>query len=325
VSDRTYQTAIVYACPEALRQKVLEILSQYECRDDDDKTVLHLGVEYWMNGGVGVSSETARALCDLSDWIVAVTYGDHDGKFHGERFTVLDGRISSLYCDADDEDYVWVSDLSRILNQNDLNTAERIAKIEDLIELPRLNRVASEARRYRTSSVVIVYACPEALQKEAMKILSRYESCYSDRTVLHLGAEYWMNGVVGVSSETARALCDLGGGVVAVTYEGDVAARQTLSELYRTWCRLGGTDAEDAKEEAKLYRDILASEIKYGESPLLHFTVLGGAVVSSSVAAGGDAGPFLDGLATLFRASGEGGSNGLDGVAGLVKLGSVDS
>jgi len=147
VSDRTYQSVRVYACPEALRQKVLEILAEYECNRDN--TVLHFGDEYWMEGSIGTAEETARALCDLGGGIVAVTYEDPKYDYLGQRFTVLDGRVSSVCCDSEGMDYVWIDSLADILNQTELSAEERLASIEALVDLPRFNRFADRVQPFQ--------------------------------------------------------------------------------------------------------------------------------------------------------------------------------
>jgi len=147
VSDRTYQTAKVYACPEALREEALVILSEYRCSDEDE-TVLHLGELYWMEEGMfGTAEETALALHSLGDGIVAVTWEDPRYEIPGERFTVLDGKISCYFCDANGHSYLFVDDLFRILDQSDLSAEERLASIEALVDLPRLKRITDELGR----------------------------------------------------------------------------------------------------------------------------------------------------------------------------------
>jgi len=147
VSDRTYQSVMVYACPEALREEALEIIAEYECRDEDE-TVLHLRELYWMDeGSFGTAEETARALRGLGDGIVAVTWEDPKYEIPGERFTVFDGEISCCLCDGDGHSYLFVDDLFRILDQSDLSAEERLASIEALVDLPRLKRIAGEVGR----------------------------------------------------------------------------------------------------------------------------------------------------------------------------------
>jgi len=147
VSDRTYQSVMVYACPEALREEALEIIAEYECRDEDE-TVLHLREPYWMEeGSFGTAEETARALRGLGDGIVAVTSEDPKYDYLGQRFTVLDGKISCYFCDASGLSYLFVDDLFRILDQSDLSAEERLASIEALVDLPRLKRITDELGR----------------------------------------------------------------------------------------------------------------------------------------------------------------------------------
>ena len=138
MGDRTFQQATIWQCPEDLARAVAEILGEYSNDYVDTATVLGIGSAYYMEeGSLGTAEETARALVELGSAIVAETSEDPKYEYLGEHYVVLGGEITSMPCDSDGEDLVFVRELDQILADDGLSTDERLARIEQVAQVAR--------------------------------------------------------------------------------------------------------------------------------------------------------------------------------------------
>ncbi|MHB1772081.1 MAG: hypothetical protein ACYCST_10110 [Acidimicrobiales bacterium] len=143
MGDRTYQQATVWQCPEDLARQVAEILGEYRNNSVDTTTALGIGSVYYIDGGsLGTAEETAAALVDLGQAIVAETSEDPNHGYLGDHYVVLGGEVTSMPCDSDGDDLVFVHDLAQVLSDDALSTEERFVRIEQLAQIERRVAIA---------------------------------------------------------------------------------------------------------------------------------------------------------------------------------------
>ena len=147
MGDRTFQQATIWQCPEDLARQVAEILGEYSNDHVDTTTALGIGSVYYMEeGSLGTAEETARALVELGTAIVAETSEDPKYEYLGAHYVVLGGWVTSMPCDSDGEDLVFVRELDQILAEDGLSASKRLARIEEVAQVAR-RAALREAKR----------------------------------------------------------------------------------------------------------------------------------------------------------------------------------
>ncbi|MHB1772068.1 MAG: hypothetical protein ACYCST_10045 [Acidimicrobiales bacterium] len=138
MGDRTYQQATIWQCPEDLARQVAEILGEYSNANVDTTTALRIGDAYYMEEGpLGTAEETARALVELGAAIVAETSEDPKYEYLGDHYVIRGGEITSMPCDSDGDDLVFVRELDQILAADGLSASEQLARIAQVTQLAR--------------------------------------------------------------------------------------------------------------------------------------------------------------------------------------------
>jgi hypothetical protein len=134
----TFQQATIWQCPEDLARAVAEILGEYSNDYVDTSTELGIGSVYFMDeGSLGTAEDTTRALVELGAAIVAETSEDPKYEYLGDHYVVLGGWVTSMPCDSEGEDLVFVREVDQILAAGGLSASERLARIEQLAQVAR--------------------------------------------------------------------------------------------------------------------------------------------------------------------------------------------